>query len=34
MTASTYTVNPDGIGPVDVTVDENGEGQPFLLAIR
>ena len=31
MTASTYTVTADGIGPADVTVDENGEGQPFLL---
>jgi pimeloyl-ACP methyl ester carboxylesterase len=31
MTASTYAVTADGIGPVDVTVDENGEGQPFLL---
>ncbi len=31
MTATTRTVNVDGIGPVDVTVDEYGEGQPFLL---
>jgi pimeloyl-ACP methyl ester carboxylesterase len=31
MTATTYTVSVDGIGLVDVTVDEHGEGQPFLL---
>ncbi|MGI8452320.1 MAG: alpha/beta fold hydrolase, partial [Streptosporangiaceae bacterium] len=31
MTATTYTVNLDGVGPVDVTVDEHGEGQPSLL---
>ena len=31
MTASTYTVTVDSIGPVEVTVDEYGEGQPFLL---
>jgi pimeloyl-ACP methyl ester carboxylesterase len=31
MPATTCTVNPDGIGPVAVTVDETGEGQPFLL---
>jgi pimeloyl-ACP methyl ester carboxylesterase len=31
MTATTYTVTLDGIGPVDVTVEEHGEGQPFLL---
>jgi pimeloyl-ACP methyl ester carboxylesterase len=28
---TTYTVNLDSVGPVDVTVDEHGEGQPFLL---
>ena len=31
MTATTYTVTVNGIGPVEVTVDEHGEGQPFLL---
>ena len=31
MTATTYTVTLEGTGPVDVTVDEHGEGQPFLL---
>jgi pimeloyl-ACP methyl ester carboxylesterase len=31
MTTSTYTVNLDGAGPVDVTVSEYGEGRPFLL---
>src|ERR1700733_4858058 len=31
MTTTTYTVNLEGAGPVDVTVDEHGEGQPFLL---
>ena len=28
---STYSVKLDGIGPVDVTVDEQGEGRPVLL---
>jgi pimeloyl-ACP methyl ester carboxylesterase len=28
---TTHTVNLDGVGPVDVTVDEHGAGQPFLL---
>ena len=28
---TTYNVKLDGIGAVDVTVDEQGEGQPFLL---
>ena len=31
MTTTTHTVNLDGVGPVDVTVDEQGEGQPFFL---
>jgi pimeloyl-ACP methyl ester carboxylesterase len=31
MSATTHTLNVDGIGAVDVTVDEHGEGQPFLL---
>jgi pimeloyl-ACP methyl ester carboxylesterase len=31
MTTTTQTVNLDGVGPVDVTVDEQGEGRPFLL---
>ena len=31
MTTTTYTVNLDDAGPVDVTVDERGAGQPFLL---
>jgi pimeloyl-ACP methyl ester carboxylesterase len=31
MTTTTHTVNLNGIGPVDVKVDEQGEGQPFLL---
>jgi pimeloyl-ACP methyl ester carboxylesterase len=30
-TATTHTVNLNGVGPVDVTVNEHGEGQPFLL---
>jgi pimeloyl-ACP methyl ester carboxylesterase len=29
--STTHTVNLDGVGPVDVTVDEHGAGQPFLL---
>src|SRR6204780_5633065 len=28
---STYSVKLDGIGPVDVTADEQGEGRPVLL---
>jgi len=28
---TTYSVKLDGVGAVDVTVDEQGEGQPFLL---
>jgi pimeloyl-ACP methyl ester carboxylesterase len=31
MITSTCSVNLDGIGPVDVTVSEYGEGRPFLL---
>lgn len=31
MTTSTHTVYLDSVGPVDVAIDENGEGQPFLL---
>jgi pimeloyl-ACP methyl ester carboxylesterase len=31
MTTTTQTVKIDGIGPVDVTIDERGEGKPFLL---
>ncbi len=31
MTTTVHAVNLDGIGPVDVTIDEYGEGQPFLL---
>ena len=31
MTTTTHTVNLDGVGPVDVTVDEQGLGRPFLL---
>jgi len=31
MTTTVYTVNLDGVGPVQVTVDDLGEGQPFLL---
>jgi pimeloyl-ACP methyl ester carboxylesterase len=31
MTTTVRTVNLDGIGPADVTIDEYGEGQPFLL---
>ena len=30
MTSSTHTVNPDGVGGVDVAIDEHGEGRPFL----
>ena len=28
---TTYSVKLDGVGPVDVTVDEQGEGRPVLL---
>jgi pimeloyl-ACP methyl ester carboxylesterase len=28
---TTYSIKLDGIGPVDVTVDEQGEGRPVLL---
>ena len=31
MTTTAYTMNLDGVGPVEVTVDDLGEGQPFLL---
>jgi pimeloyl-ACP methyl ester carboxylesterase len=31
MTTTTHTVNLAGVGPVDVAVDEHGEGQAFLL---
>ena len=31
MTTTKQTVNLDGVGPVEVTVDETGGGQPFLL---
>jgi pimeloyl-ACP methyl ester carboxylesterase len=31
MTTTTYVASLAGVGPVDVTVDERGEGQPFLL---
>ena len=31
MNAVTHTVEPTGIGPVEVTVAEYGSGQPFLL---
>ena len=31
MSSTTYTVDLDSVGAVDVTVDEHGEGQPFLL---
>ena len=31
MITNTYRVNLDGVGPVDVTVSEYGEGRPFLL---
>ncbi|MFI9101815.1 alpha/beta fold hydrolase [Streptomyces fildesensis] len=30
-TTTQYTVSPDGIGPVEVSVAEHGSGQPFLL---
>jgi hypothetical protein len=31
MITSTYSVHLDGVGPVDLTVSEYGEGRPFLL---
>jgi pimeloyl-ACP methyl ester carboxylesterase len=31
LTTATYTVNLDGVGPVEVTLDEYGHDQPFLL---
>jgi pimeloyl-ACP methyl ester carboxylesterase len=31
MTTTVYNLKLDGVGPVDVTVDEQGEGRPFLL---
>jgi pimeloyl-ACP methyl ester carboxylesterase len=31
MTTTTRSVRLDGVGPVDVTFTEHGEGQPFLL---
>lgn len=31
MATTTHTVKLDGVGPVDVTADEYGEGQPLLL---
>jgi pimeloyl-ACP methyl ester carboxylesterase len=31
MTTTTHNVSLPGVGPVDVTVNEQGEGQPFLL---
>jgi pimeloyl-ACP methyl ester carboxylesterase len=31
MTTTTHTLNPAGVGPVDVTADEHGEGRPFML---
>jgi pimeloyl-ACP methyl ester carboxylesterase len=31
MTTTAYALDLDGIGPADVTVDDIGEGQPFLL---
>ena len=31
MTTTTHSVTVDGIGPVDVRVDEYGEGQPFVV---
>jgi hypothetical protein len=30
-TITTRTVTVDGIGPVEVTVTERGQGRPFLL---
>jgi pimeloyl-ACP methyl ester carboxylesterase len=31
MTTTTHKVNLEGIGPVEVIVDDDGQGQPFLL---
>ena len=31
MSTSTYTLHLSAAGPVDVAVDDRGEGQPFLL---
>jgi pimeloyl-ACP methyl ester carboxylesterase len=31
MTTKVHALHLDGVGPVDVNVDEHGEGQPFLL---
>jgi pimeloyl-ACP methyl ester carboxylesterase len=31
MTTTVYNLKLDGVGPVDVTVDEQGAGRPFLL---
>jgi pimeloyl-ACP methyl ester carboxylesterase len=31
MTTTTRTMNLDGVGPVNVTIDEHGDGQPFFL---
>jgi hypothetical protein len=31
MTTTTHTLDLAGVGPVDVTVDEYGEGRPFVL---
>jgi pimeloyl-ACP methyl ester carboxylesterase len=31
MTIATHTVNLDGVGPVDVSVDDQGHGRPFLF---
>ena len=31
MTTNVYNLKLDGVGPVDLTVDEQGEGRPFLL---
>ena len=30
-TTTTHTVNLEGVGPVEVTTDEQGEGQPFFV---
>ena len=31
MTTTVYNLKLDGVGPVELTVDEQGEGRPFLL---
>jgi pimeloyl-ACP methyl ester carboxylesterase len=31
MTSTVYNLKLDGVGPVDLTVDEQGEGRPVLL---